>query len=62
MKDKSLCPVCGKYRFDSEDDICQICNWIHDGYQEENPDEDSLVNIMSLNEAKKAWTEGREVK
>ena len=42
------CPVCGKY------------SWMNDVTQEENPDAKGLANIMSLNECRKAYAEGKE--
>ena len=58
-----LCPVCKKYEFPYRGsyDICDVCGWIDESYQEDNPDEDCLANIMSLNEARKAYAEGREI-
>ena len=63
-KDRThLCPVCGKFRFPYRwsHGFCEVCGWQDDGYQEDNPDEDCLANIMSLNEARKAYAEGREI-
>ena len=54
------CPVCGKYRFEVEFEECPICSWMNDVTQEENPDAKGLANIMSLNECRKAYAEGKE--
>lgn len=53
------CPVCRRYEFSSKCsfDVCPICGWIDDAYQEELPDEDCCANAMSLNEAKNAYEE-----
>ncbi|MCC8131473.1 MAG: hypothetical protein LUC38_02815 [Oscillospiraceae bacterium] len=61
---KHLCPVCGKYEFKEKDsfDDCPVCGWEDDMYQEEYPDEDACGNRMSLNQARKAWAEGRPIK
>lgn len=58
-----MCPVCGKTRFPSRWSFrfCDVCGWQDDGFQEDNPDEDACANIMSLNEARKAYAEGREI-
>ncbi len=57
---KHKCPVCGKYEFEEEDsyDICDICGWEDDSYQEEFPDIDRCTNRMSLNEAREAYKMG----
>ena len=60
MMSKHLCPVCGKYEFEgySSYDICDICGWEDDGFQEENPDEENCANEMSLNQYKAAYERG----
>jgi len=61
MKDgKVLCPVCGKSRV-GDFDICPVCGWSNDYVQAEDPDFKHGDNCMSLNEARKAWKEGREI-
>ena len=61
--DLGPCPCCGKEtiygvgRFD----ICSNCRWEDDGIQRDDPDYDGGANEMSLNEAKKAYKEGRKV-
>lgn len=57
------CSVCGKYEFHEKDDydVCPVCGWENDGFQNENPDYAGGANQMSLNEARKAYKEGREV-
>lgn len=61
--EKVKCPVCEKHTFDERDDydICPICNWENDDYQIRHP-ERSGANHMSLNEARKAYREGRQIK
>ncbi len=64
MRDTShLCPVCGKFRFPQKGsfEFCEVCGWQDDWFQEHNPDEDCCANIMSLNEARQAYAEGREI-
>lgn len=58
------CPVCGEYEFEMIDsnDICEVCGWQDDAYQERHPDEDSCANEMSLNQAKEAFKNGKEVR
>lgn len=55
------CPVCERHIFKEDYDICPVCNWCHDIWQEENPDIKNMDNIMSLNEAKQAFKEGKEI-
>lgn len=62
MAEKVKCPVCGKFEFDDRDDyeICDICFWENEEYQITHPDK-SGANRMSLNEARKAYREGRPI-
>lgn len=61
---KLFCPVCGKYEFEEEGDydICEICRWENDQLQTERPDYAGGANIMSLNQARKAYQEGRRLR
>lgn len=61
--DGQICPVCGKHQFEEDDnyEICPICGWEDDGLQRDEPDYAGGANRMSLNEARKAWSEGRPV-
>ena len=58
------CPVCGEYEFERENnfEICEVCGWENDGLQMDDPDEENCANVMSLNQARKAWAEGRKVR
>ena len=58
-----LCPVCGKYKFKEPFEECPICGWQNDEYQEERPDKGGTgwCNIMSLNETKEAYKNGKEI-
>lgn len=57
------CPVCGKYEFeeDGDFDICPICGWENDGVQNDDHDYTGGANKMSVNQARKAYKEGRAV-
>ena len=58
--EKALCPVCGKYEFEYEFDVCEVCGWEHDLVQEEDPDYRAGPNLgKSLNMCKKEWEEHR---
>ena len=52
-----VCPVCGKYLFaeTGDYDICPVCNWENDPIQSDTPDFSGGANVMSLNEARKAY-------
>ena len=60
--EKILCPVCGEYVFDEvgDYDICPICGWKNDKLQMKDPDFEGGANKMSLNQAIKAYMEGKE--
>ncbi len=53
----SMCPVCGKYRFDEAYEICEICGWENDPVQKKNPGLAGGANALSLNEARRAYQE-----
>lgn len=54
------CPVCGKTRLTSFE-TCPVCGWSNDYVQFEYPDMENGDNTMSLNQARKAWKEGKEI-
>ena len=56
-----MCPVCNKHIFKQRFINCPICNWCNEELQEEHPDVGKMDNIMSLNEAKQAYKEGKEI-
>lgn len=56
-----LCPVCKEYSFVEPFEDCPVCGWCNDVVQEVEPDWKGCGNTMSLNEAKQAYAEGREV-
>ncbi len=55
-----MCPVCGKYEFpyDGSFDTCEVCGWVDDPIQLEDPDEDLCANRESLNQYKAKWKAG----
>lgn len=55
-----LCACCGKGKVDSYE-ICDVCGWQNDIVQNKDPGYKGGANDMSLNEAKKAYAEGREI-
>ena len=57
------CMVCHNFTLEeySVHDICDICGWQNDEGAVERPNEVWGPNEMTLNEARKAWKEGREV-
>lgn len=54
------CPCCGQ-SFVGRFDMCEVCGWENDYQQRDNPDMRGGANSMSLNEAKKAYAEGRTI-
>jgi hypothetical protein len=42
-------------------EICDVCQWQDDPVQNDKPDYPGGANQMSLNEARKAFAEGRPV-
>ena len=60
--DKNKCPVCGDGTVDEWFDICEVCGWEHDMLQYEKQDLAGGANKMSLNEAREAYKNGKEIK
>ena len=58
------CPVCKKFIFEEENDfeICDICGWENDGVQHSKPDYSGGANVMSVNQAREAYLQGKPVK
>lgn len=42
-------------------EICPVCDWQNDLVQLAHPDWEGCANRMSLNQAKQAWAEGRQI-
>jgi len=61
--DMKECMVCHNFTLDEDClfDICEVCNWENDEVQHKHPNWGGGANKMSLNEARKAWKEGRKV-
>lgn len=51
-KEIIMCPVCGEQKLKKYFDICQICGWVHDFVQLEDPSYEDAANKLSLNESK----------
>lgn len=54
-KKKYGCPVCMKYFFRENYEICPICGWENDPVQRREPNFTGGANRLSLNEAKKVY-------
>ena len=59
---QKACPVCGRISFSCDDcyEFCK-CGWQENRIQELFPDDGDCANKMSLNEARKAYKEGKKV-
>lgn len=57
---RQVCACCNRMEVDFYD-ICKICGWQNDLLQNKKTDYEGGANQMSLNEAKKAFAEGREI-
>ena len=54
-ENNTVCPVCVKYTFDGIFDLCKVCFWEHDPWQEEDSTLDGGSNNLCLNDYKKRW-------
>lgn len=63
MDQNRKCKCCGKLTINKNDlfAICSNCGWESDPIQEKDPSYKGGANRMSLNEAKKAYKEGKKV-
>lgn len=57
MTAKRSCPVCGNEMEDFPCEICKVCDWESDWYQEKFPDKACAANRVSLYQARKQWKE-----
>lgn len=53
--------MCGKADLEVFE-ICPHCEWQNDLYQLSHPDQDGCANRTSLNEARIAYKEGRQIR
>lgn len=58
------CPCCGQKTLESEHmfDICSVCGWEDDNVQFKDPNFRDGANFFSLNEYRKAFQDGKDVK
>lgn len=58
------CRCCGSNTIEEygEFEICSVCGWEDDEVQYDDPDFEGGANDMSLNQAKKAYLNGKSVK
>ncbi len=63
-KENLLCPCCKKHYFQELDfyEVCPVCNWQDDPVQRDDPDFDGGANDMSLNQAREAWKNGKQIR
>ena len=59
-KHEKPCAVCGKALV-GYNDICPVCQWQEDFYQERHPDVGRCGNQMSFNQAKEAYKNGEPI-
>lgn len=54
------CPVCGKFEFPyvGSFDVCEVCGWEDDDFQERHPDEEGGANRLSMNEYRAKFNSG----
>jgi len=56
---KKQCSCCGEKTLDKDSifEICSVCGWQDDEFQNENPDYAGGANEINLNQAKKQYRE-----
>lgn len=60
---KYMCACCLQYTLDAigQHDYCPVCGWEDDDLQNEDIHRAGGANSMSIDEARKAFDEGREI-
>ncbi len=60
IDEKHKCPVCGKFEFPHRlsQEICEVCGWQDDIFDEDDPDEFTGANEMELAEYREAYASG----
>lgn len=63
MSMKFRCPCCGEKTLAEQNawEICDVCGWEDDPLQHDEPDYGGGANSMSLNQAKEAYMQGKQV-
>ena len=63
-KNTVKCPVCGALEQTEEGgyERCHVCGWDDDWLSRNDPDGPSFHATLSLNEAKKAWKNGEQIR
>lgn len=58
----TLCPCCENFNLEEvgEYEMCENCGWFDDPLQRSDPDYTGGRNKASLNQAKKAYAEGKK--
>jgi hypothetical protein len=58
------CPVCSSLTIEEPGwyDICNVCGWEDEDTCRDEPDWKGAANPYTLNEARKRWQEGKEIK
>lgn len=62
--DNKQCVCCGQFTLEKDSifEICSVCGWQDDAVQNDDPDYEGGANDMSLNQARKAFKEGKPIK
>lgn len=60
LQKKHKCPVCGQYEFEKRlsFEICEVCGWQDDIFDENDPSEETGANPMSLSDYKAKFASG----
>lgn len=53
MENRQKCACCQYFTIEGDFDICPVCYWQKDFFQEENIDDNGGPNLISLREAQK---------
>ena len=63
MPKNKRCPCCGRDSLpaNSAFEICPVCGWQDDDVQNDDPDFEGGANNMSLNQAREAFRQGKDV-
>ncbi len=60
-QETNICPVCHKSRL-AYMEICPVCEWQNDPVQFRHPDWEGCANNMSLENAREAFSKGKQIR
>lgn len=60
LMSKHMCPVCWEFEFETRlsHEICEVCGWQDDVFDEDDPNDETGANDLNLNEYRARYEAG----